>query len=112
MSFFANFVLLPVVTILFYFVVIGTLFCLILPINELIALFVPTVLTTGIVGVTEFIARFPLQIDYFPKIMVIGYIGLLLMASDLINLPRKVKFSCLVIALTLVFFAFVHGFFG
>ena len=111
-SFFANFVLLPVVTILFYFVVIGTLFCLILPINELIALFVPTVMTTGIVGVTEFIARFPLQIDYFPKIMAIGYIGLLLVASDLINLPRKVKFSCLVIALTLVFFAFVHSFFG
>ncbi len=111
-SFLANFILLPVVTILFYFVVVGTLFCLILPINELIALFIPTVLTTGVVGVTEFIARFPLQIDYFPKFMAICYIGLLLVGCDLINLPKKVKFSCAVMAVILVFFACIHSFFG
>ena len=54
-SFIANFLLLPVVTIIFYFVFIGALICVILPINELIALFIPQILIVGTTGIVSFL---------------------------------------------------------
>ena len=111
-SFFANFLLLPIVSILYYLTVIGVVICLILPINEHIALFIPQILTVGIKGVTEFMANFPLVLDYMSIPLAIAYYALLLCVSDFINLPKKAKFSCGVFILVLVLFVAARSFFG
>ena len=111
-SFIANFFLLPIVSILYYATVICTIIAMILPINELIALFVPQILTVGIKNVTELIAKFPLNLTYMTKALMIGYYTLLFGVSDIINLPKKAKFSCGVLVLTLLFYLSMRSFFG
>lgn len=111
-SFFANFLLLPVVSILYYATVIGVVICLILPINEHIALFIPQILTVGIKGVTEFLASYSLSLDYMTLPISITYYALLLCVSDVINIPPKAKFSCGVMILVLILFVGVRSFFG
>lgn len=112
MSFFVNFLLLPIVSLLYYATVIGVLICLILPINELIALFIPQVLTIGIKGVTEFIANYPMIIDYMTKPIMAIYYVLLLIVSDFVNLPKKVKFACGVLLLVLLLFVATRSLWG
>ena len=104
-SFFANFILLPVVSIVFYAVVIGVVITLIFPINELIALFIPQILLIGIKGITEVLAQIPLVINYFPPLLALVYYALVLVASDFVNAPKKVKFSCVILAIVAVLFA-------
>ncbi|MBR2384336.1 MAG: ComEC/Rec2 family competence protein [Clostridia bacterium] len=111
-SFFANFLLLPVVSIVYYATVIGTVFCVILPINEHIALFIPQVLTVGIKGITEFISLFPISLNYMSKPLMGVYYLLLFGISDFINIPKKVKFSCGVILIVVLLFIAVRSFFG
>lgn len=111
-SFIANFVLLPVVSIVFYAVVIGTVITLILPINELIALFIPQILIIGIKGITEFFAQVPLIINYFPPILALFYYSLVLVASDFVNAPKKVKISCAIIDVLIVLFVAICSFWG
>lgn len=111
-SFFANFLLLPIVSILYYATVIGSIICLILPINEHIALFIPQVLTVGIKGVTEFLAGYPLIIDYVTVPITVIYYTLLVCISDFINIPKKTKFACGVMLVVLLLFMVVRGFFG
>lgn len=109
-SFIANFILLPVVSIVFYAVVIGVAITLILPINELIALFIPQMLIIGIKGITEFFAQIPLIIKVFPPILALVYYALILVASDFVNAPKKVKFSCVVIAVVVVLYTALRSF--
>ena len=111
-SFVANFLLLPIVSLLYYFVAIATLLCLVLPINELIALFIPKILIVGIKGITECIVMIPLIVDYMTKPIMAVYYFLLFCISDVVNLPKKVKFSCGVVFLALVLFVVAHSFFG
>lgn len=111
-SFFANFLLLPIVSILYYVTVIGVIICLILPINEHISLFIPQILTVGIKGVTEFMTNFPLVLDYMSTPLAIVYYALLLCVSDFINVSKKAKFSCGVLILVLIAFIGTRSFFG
>ncbi len=111
-SFFANFLLLPIVSILYYATVIGMLICLILPINELIALFLPQILTVGVKGVTEFFANYPLLLDYMTKPVMAIYYTLLLCVSDFVNIPKKAKFSCAVLLSVVILFIALRSFFG
>ena len=111
-SFFANFLLLPVVSVLYYATVIGSIICLILPINEHIALFIPQILTVGIKGVIEFLSRYPMSLTYMSKPVMLCYYTLLLGVSDIFNIPKKAKFSCGVIILVLLLFVATRSFFG
>ena len=109
-SFLANFLLIPVVTIIFYFLVIGVIICMILPINALIGLFVPQILVVGTTGIVNFLSSVKISITYFPPLMSICYYALMLCVSDFVNLPKKAKFSCGVVAATLVILSVVLGF--
>ncbi|MBE5742584.1 MAG: ComEC/Rec2 family competence protein [Clostridiales bacterium] len=90
-SFLANFILLPVVTIIFYLTVIGMVLCLILPINQLIALFIPKILILGAQGLTNALTYVLLPIEYFPKALKWVYYPCLIAVTDLLNLPKWVK---------------------
>ena len=111
-SFFANFLLLPIVSILYYATVIGTLICVILPINEHIALFIPQILTVGIKGITEFIAYFPISLSYMTKPLLSIYYLLLISVSDFVNISKKAKFSCGVLLVVVLLFIATRSFFG
>ena len=110
-SFIANFLLLPIVTIIFYFVVIGVLICIVLPINAHIALFIPQILVVGTTGVVSVLATIPLVIKYFPPIFSVCYYSLMLCVSDFVNLPKKVKICCGGGAFMLVFISVLVGIF-
>ena len=111
-SFFANFLLLPIVSLLYYATVLGSVICVILPINEHIALFIPQILTVGIKGVTEFLARYPMVLDYITKPISVIYYALLICISDFVNLPKKFKFACVTLIFVLLLFIAVRSFFG
>ena len=96
MSFFANFILLPIVSVIFYLTVIGLTICLILPINELIALFVPKVLVLGAQGITNILSLNPIVLEKFPFAFSTVYYGMLFSLSDLFNFPKKFKIICAV----------------
>ena len=95
-SFFANFILLPIVSVIFYLTVIGLTICLILPINELIALFVPKVLVLGAQGITNILSLNPIVLEKFPFAFSTVYYGMLFSLSDLFNFPKKFKIICAV----------------
>ncbi len=108
-SFIANFLLLPVVTIIFYFLIIGVVICLILPINALIALFIPQILVVGTTGVISFLATIPLAITYFPTAFTVCYYSLMLCVSDFVNLPKKAKVLCGAVAFSLILLSVFIG---
>lgn len=106
-SFVANLVLLPVVTIIYYCTVIGLICCLILPINELITLFIPKILSLGTIGVTDILSRVVVQITTYPVIFSYAYYPLLITCSDVINVPKNLKFACGIGCITLILCATV-----
>ena len=106
-SLLANFIVLPIVTIIFYFTVIGVIICIILPINAHIALFIPNILNVGTSVVVEFISKFPFAISFFSAGLMTVYYFLLLCFSDLVNLSKRVKITCLMGIFTIIILAFI-----
>lgn len=90
-SFVTNIVILPLVTITFYFLWAGLIVCAILPVNRLIALFIPSNLIKLVSGLCNVFANFPLYITVFPTLFSVLYFVALIVFSDLINIGRKAK---------------------
>lgn len=91
-SFVTNIVVLPLVSITFYSLWIGLIVGAILPVNRLIALFIPSNLIKLVSGLCGVFANFPLYVEVFPALFCAVYFAALLIFSDFINCGRKVKF--------------------
>ena len=106
-SLLANFLILPIVTIIFYFTVIGVVICMILPINAHIALFIPNFLNVGTSVVVEFISKFPFAISFFSVGLMTIYYFLLLCFSDLVNLSKRTKITCIMGVIAVIILTFI-----
>ena len=103
-SFVANFLLLPIVVIIFYLSVVGMIVGLILPVFQPIALYLPKILILGVQGLTNILAKVLLSIKVFPLVCKIVYYPTLLVVSDLINLPKSIKKGCVCVLLIIIIY--------
>ena len=104
-SFVTNIVVLPLVSVTFYSLWIGLIVSAILPVNRLIALFIPSNLIKLMSGLCNVFANFPLCITVFPALFAAVYFVALIVASDFINGRRKTKIYSAVFAVVSVIVA-------
>ena len=85
---------------------------MIMPVNRLIALYIPNLLLKFLTSCSETLSKFPLQITNFPFVAVILYFAAILIVSDIVNADKVVKrisgafaFSIIIIALIFSFAA-------
>ncbi len=104
-SFVTNIVVLPLVSVTFYFLWAGLIVCAVLPVNRLIAFFIPSNLIKLMSGLCNVFANFPLCITVFPALFSTVYFVALLISSDFINSGRKCKICSAVFAVVSVIVA-------
>lgn len=97
-----NLVVVPAVTLAFYFTVAGLALSVILPAN--IALFPASALLAGAETVSSALSNVTLNINFFPDILLIVYFFFLFVASDLFNAGKTLKRIC-VTAIAFIFVA-------
>lgn len=109
-SFVTNLALIPLVTISFYTLWIGVIISAILPVNRLIALFIPGNLLKFVSGICGVFSRFPLAVRIFPAGFAAAYFIAAFALSDVLNTGKKTKI-CVAIYLALsVIFLTVYSF--
>ena len=103
-SFVTNLVLIPLVTASFFTLWAGVIISAILPVNRLIALFIPSNLLKFVSGVCGVFSRFPLSVGVFPAGFAVAFFIAAFALSDLLNTGRKAKiFSAIYLALSVIF---------
>lgn len=102
-SFISNLIVVPLVSVSFYTLWIGLAISAILPINRLIAFFVPGNLLHLSTGLCKVFANFPLSISGFPTIFAVVYFAALLSVAETVNTGKRLRFaSCIYVVLSLV----------
>ena len=95
-SFVTNLLVVPLVSVSFYTLWIGIAISAILPVNRLIALFVPSNILRLTSGLCEVFSNFPLQIKSFPIGFAAAYFIALYFFCELTNTGKRANFvsSC------------------
>lgn len=102
-SFISNLIVVPLVSVSFYTLWLGLAISAILPINRLIAFFVPGNLMHLSTGLCKVFANFPLSISGFPTIFAVVYFAALLSVAETVNTGKRLRFaSCGYVVLSLV----------
>lgn len=102
-SFISNLIVVPLVSVSFYTLWLGLAISAILPINRLIAFFVPGNLLHLSTGLCKVFANFPLSISGFPTIFAVVYFAALLSVAETVNTGKRLRFaSCCYVVLSLV----------
>ena len=102
-SFIANLIVVPLVSVSFYTLWLGLAISVILPINRLIALFIPSNLLHLATGLCKVFANFPLSISGFPAAFAVVYFVALLFVAETVNTGKRLRFvSCVYVVLSLV----------
>lgn len=102
-SFISNLIVVPLVSVSFYTLWLGLAVSAILPINRLIAFFVPGNLLHLSTGLCKVFANFPLSISGFPTIFAVVYFAALLSVAETVNTGKRLRFaSCGYVVLSLV----------
>lgn len=102
-SFISNLIVVPLVSVSFYTLWLGLAISAILPINRLIAFFVPGNLLHLSTGLCKVFANFPLSISGFPTIFAVVYFAALLSVAETVNTGKRLRFaSCGYVVLSLV----------
>lgn len=102
-SFISNLIVVPLVSVSFYTLWIGLAISAILPINRLIAFFVPGNLLHLSTGLCKVFANFPLSISGFPTIFAVVYFAALFSVAETVNTGKRLRFaSCIYMVLSLV----------
>lgn len=86
-----NLFLIPLVSIGFYMLWICFIVCAILPINRLIALFIPDKLFSLLADLCEVFADFPYKITVFPTAVAVLFYGAVLISSEFVNADSFTK---------------------
>ncbi len=99
----SNLIVVPLVSVSFYTLWLGLAISAILPINRLIAFFVPGNLLHLSTGLCKVFANFPLSISDFPTIFAVVYFVALLSVAETVNTGKRLRFaSCGYVVLSLV----------
>lgn len=99
----SNLIVVPLVSVSFYMLWLGLAISAILPINRLIAFFVPGNLLHLSTGLCKVFANFPLSISGFPTIFAVVYFAALLSVAETVNTGKRLRFaSCIYVVLSLV----------
>lgn len=102
-SFISNLIVVPLVSVSFYTLWLGLAVSAILPINRLIAFFVPCNLLHLSTGLCKVFANFPLSVSGFPTIFAVVYFAALLSVAETVNTGKRLRFaSCGYVVLSLV----------
>ena len=102
-SFISNLIVVPLVSVSFYTLWLGLAISAILPINRLIAFFVPGNLLHLSTALCKVFANFPLSISGFPTIFAVVYFAALLSVAETVNTGKRLRFaSCGYVVLSLV----------
>ena len=102
-SFISNLIVVPLVSVSFYTLWFGLAISAILPINRLIAFFVPGNLLHLSTGLCKVFSNFPLSISGFPTIFAVVYFAALLSVAETVNTGKRLRFaSCGYVVLSLV----------
>lgn len=102
-SFISNLIVVPLVSVSFYTLWFGLAISAILPINRLIAFFVPDNLLHLSTGLCKVFSNFPLSISGFPTIFAVVYFAALLFVAETVNTGKRLRFaSCGYVVLSLV----------
>ena len=102
-SFISNLIVVPLVSVSFYTLWLGLAISAILPINRLIAFFVPGNLMHLSTGLCKVFANVPLSISGFPTIFAVVYFAALLSVAETVNTGKRLRFaSCGYVVLSLV----------
>lgn len=102
-SFISNLIVVPLVSVSFYTLWLGLAISAILPINRLIAFFVPGNLLHLSTGLCKVFANFPLSISDFPTIFAVVYFAALLSVAETVNTGKRLRIaSCGYVVLSLV----------
>ncbi len=102
-SFISNLIVVPLVSVSFYTLWFGLAISAILPINRLIAFFVPDNLLHLSTGLCKVFSNFPLSISGFPTIFAVVYFAALLSVAETVNTGKRLRFaSCGYVVLSLV----------
>lgn len=102
-SFISNLIVVPLVSVSFYMLWLGLAISAILPINRLIAFFVPGYFLHLSTGLCKVFANFPLSISGFPTIFAVVYFAALLSVAETVNTGKRLRFaSCGYVVLSLV----------
>lgn len=102
-SFISNLIVVPLVGVSFYTLWLGLAVSAILPINRLIALFIPSNLLHLATGLCKVFANFPLSISGFPAAFAVVYFVALLSVAETVNTGKRLRFvSCVYVVLSLV----------
>lgn len=102
-SFISNLIVVPLVSVSFYTLWLDLAISAILPINRLIAFFVPGNLLHLSTGLCKVFANFPLSISGFPTIFAVVYFAALLSVAETVNTGKRLRFaSCGYVVLSLV----------
>lgn len=102
-SFISNLIVVPLVSVSFYTLWLGLAISAILPINRLIAFFVPGNFLHLSTGLCKVFANFPLSISGFPTIFAVVYFAALLSVAETVNTGKRLRFaSCGYVVLSLV----------
>ena len=109
-SLIVNLAVLPVVSFLYYGLWIALVLYIIFPFYRLIGVNITSFLSGGIDGVLKMAGTFSFSAAVFPDAAYVPWYLLLILWSDLVNLPEKAKKICL--SLTIVFFVAIGAFFG
>ncbi len=103
MSFISNLIVVPLVSVSFYTLWLGLAVSAILPINRLIAFFIPSNLLYLATGLCKVFANFPLSISVFPAVFAVVYFVALLSVAETVNTGKRLRFvSCVYVVLSLV----------
>lgn len=92
-SFISNLIVVPLVSVSFYTLWLGLAISAILPINRLIAFFVPGNLLHLSTGLCKVFANFPLSISGFPTIFAVVYFAALLSVAETVNTGKRLRFA-------------------
>ncbi len=102
-SFIANLIVVPLVSISFYMLWLGLAVSAILPVNRLIAFFIPSNLLHLSSGLCKVFADFPLSIADFPAAFALAYFVALFFVAETVNTGKRCRFiSCLYAIFSLV----------
>lgn len=93
-SFISNLIVVPLVSVSFYTLWLGLAISAILPINRLIAFFVPGNLLHLSTRLCKVFANFPLSISGFPTIFAVVYFAALLSVAETVNTGKRLRFAC------------------
>ena len=97
LSILANVLMIPVITLAFYLLWAAVIICLILPVDRLIALYIPYIILNGTNAAANFFATFGVFMTKFPTALCYVYYPTLAGCSDAVNFSRKMKTAMLIV---------------